>query len=220
MSRMKTFLLYFLGIVGFFILSLILEDALIGNMYKKMDGNIQDNGCAIVVEGVSGRATNVNGYMQFRLSNTSSAKQNNYYAKIDLYSKQGLLAATKYVDIGEIEPGTYKDYNVKFKGTELKSYDISVISSSQLPDKTNIIDIFGWEIDLSDVFGMDLTNATIFGVKLTDLFSWNGIKNTAVNGWRLFWGFASNIPWWGYAIGAGIILWTMPSRFLFGIFTF
>lgn len=78
MSRMKTFLLYFLGIVGFFILSLILEDALIGNMYKKMDGNIQDNAYAIVVEGVSGRATNVNGYMKFRLSNTSSAKQNNY----------------------------------------------------------------------------------------------------------------------------------------------
>ena len=71
MDRMKTFLLYFLGIVGFFVFSLIIEDALIGNMYKKMDGNIQDNGHAIIVEGVSGRATNVNGFMQFRLSNIS-----------------------------------------------------------------------------------------------------------------------------------------------------
>lgn len=220
MSRMRTFLLYALGIVGFIILSLILEDALIGNMYKKMDGNIQDNGHAIVVEGVSGRATNVNGYMKFRLSNTSSAKLNSYYAKIDLYSKQGLLAATKYLNIGEIEPGSFKDYDVKFKGTELKGYNISVIKESELPDKTNIIDIFGWEIDLSNIFGMDLTNLKIFGIKLTDLFSWNGIKNTARTGWSLFFNFASNIPWWGYAIGAGIVLWNMPSRFLFGIFPF
>ncbi len=218
MSRMKTFLLYLLGIVGFFVLSLILEDALIGNMYKKMDGNIQDNGYAIVVEGVSGRATNVNGYMKFRLSNISSSVQNNYYAKIDLYSKQGLLAATKYVNIGEIEPNGYKDYNVKFKGTQLKGYNIAVISESEVPDKTNIINLFGWEIDLTDVFGMDLSNTTIFGVKLTDLFSWNGIVNAAANGWNIFFNFASSIPWWGYAIGAGIVLWYMPSKFLFGIF--
>lgn len=220
MDRMRTFLLYFLGIVGFFVLSLILEDALIGNMYKKMEGNIQDNGYAIVVEGVSGRATNVNGYMKFRLSNISSSKQNNYYAKIDLYSKQGLLAATKYVNIGELEPNEFKDYNVKFKGTELKGYDIAVISESEVPDKTNIINIFGWEIDLSNVFGMDLTDATIFGIKLKDLFTWNGIKNAAVTGWNLFFNFANSIPWWGYAIGAGVILWYMPSKFLFGIFPF
>lgn len=220
MSRMRTFLLYFLGIVGFFILSLILEDALIGNMYKKMDGNIQDNGHAIVVEGVSGRATNVNGYMKFRLSNISSSKQSNYYAKIDLYSKRGLLAATKYVEIGEIEPNEFKDYNVKFKGTELKGYNIAVISESEVPDKTNIINLFGWEIDLSNVFGMDLTDATIFGVKLKDLFTWNGVKNAAATGWNLFFNFANSIPWWGYAIGAGVILWYMPSKFLLGMFPF
>ncbi len=220
MSRMRTFLLYALGIIGFFVLSLILEDALIGNMYKKMDGNIQDNGYAIVVEGVSGRSTNVNGFMKFRLSNTSSSKQNNYYAKIDLYSKRGLLAATKYVDVGDIEPNGYKDYEVKFKGTELKGYNISVISESEIPDKTNIINLFGWEIDLTDVFGMDLTDVTIFGVKLTDLFSWDGVKNAASTGWNFFFNFASNIPWWGYAIGAGIVLWHLPAKFIFGIFPF
>lgn len=220
MARMHTFLLYFLGIVGFFIFSLIIEDALIGNMYKKMDGNIQDTGYAIAVEGVSGRATNVNGYMQFSLSNNSSTEQNNYYVRIDLFSKRGLHAATKYVKVTGIEPGKEKIYDVKFKGTELKSYTISVIPESQVPDKTNIIDIFGWELDLSDVFGLDLTEMKLFGVKLTDLFTWNGIKGVAVSGWTLFINFASNIPWWGYAIGAGIILWNMPSRFLFGIFPF
>jgi len=220
MARMQTFLLYFLGIVGFFIFSLIIEDALIGNMYKKMDGSIQDAGYAIAVEGVSGRSTNVNGYMQFRLSNNSSTVQNNYYVKIDLFSKRGLHAATKYVKVNGIEPGAEKDYDVKFKGTQLKSYTISVIPESQVPDKTNIIDIFGWEIDLSDVFGMDFTNAKIFGVKLTDLFSWDTVKGVAISGWTFFINFASNIPWWGYAIGAGIILWHMPSKFLFGIFPF
>ena len=40
MARMKTFFLYFLGIVGFFFLSLLLEDALIENMYEKMAGEV------------------------------------------------------------------------------------------------------------------------------------------------------------------------------------
>lgn len=220
MARMKTFLLYFLGIVGFFILSLILENGLIANMYKKMDGNIQDRGYAISVEGISGRATNINGYMKFRLSNNSDKEQNDYYAKIDLYSKNGLLAATKYVKVEGINPGSSKDYEVKFKGTELKSYDISIIPESEVPDKTNIINIFGWEIDLTDVFGMDLTNVTIFGRKLTDIFNWEGIKGTAISIWTLFINFASNIPWWGYAIGACIVIWNMPARYLFGIFPF
>ena len=93
---MKTFLLYALGIIGFMFLSYVLENGLIANMYKKMDGNVTGSS-AIVIEDVSGRASNVNGYMNFKLTNISSLDDVNQYVKIDLYSKQGLHAVTKYI---------------------------------------------------------------------------------------------------------------------------
>ena len=41
MKRMETFLLYLLAILGFMFLSYVLENGLIENMYKKMNGNIE-----------------------------------------------------------------------------------------------------------------------------------------------------------------------------------
>lgn len=217
MDRMKTFLLYALGIIGFMFLSYVLENGLIANMYKKMDGNVTGSS-AIVIEDVSGRASNVNGYMNFKLTNISSLDDVNQYVKIDLYSKQGLHAVTKYIEIADVPSQASKDYQIKFKGSELRTYDISVVS--ELPDMTNIINILGWEIDLSNVFGMDLSNLKLFGVKLTDIFAWDNVKTAGGNAWSWTVNLLQSIPWWGYAIASGIILWYMPKGFLFGIFPF
>ena len=218
MDRMKTFLLYFLGIVGFFFLSLLLEDALLENMYVKMTGEVASSS-SIIIDNDAGKASNVNGYMQFRLSNKSNATCDDY-VKIDLYSEQGLLAATKYVEITDLEPGTAKTYQVKLNGNELSSYKIAVVDKEQVPDKSNVINILGWEIDLGNFFGMDLSDLSIFGVRLADIFNWENIKTTGANAWNWTINFLNTIPWWGYMIGGSIILWYMPTRFLFGIFPF
>ncbi len=217
MDRMKTFFLYFLGIVGFMLLSYILENGLIENMYVKMTGDVESTAYNITIDNVSGKASNVNGFMQFKLSN-NSYETNNSYVKIELYSKQGLLAATKYVQITDLQPGHAKEYQVKFKASEVRSYKISIVN--EVPDKTNIINILGWEIDLTDVFGMDLSNVKLFGVKLSELFTWDNMKTTGENVWSWTVAFLGSIPWWGYVIGGGIILWYMPTGFLFGIFPF
>ncbi len=216
MERMRTFLLYLLAILGFMFLSYVLENGLIENMYKKMNGNIEQTITNISIEEASGKATNVNGYMSFKLLNNSSYNMKNHYVKIELYSKQGLLAATKYVEIPELQGGQSKDYQVKFKANEIRSYNMSVVT--EIPDKTNIINILGWEIDLSDVFGMDLTNATLFGVKLTELFSWDGAKSAGANAWNWSLKILEGVPLWAYAIATGLVIWYMPARFLFGIF--
>ena len=65
---------------------------------------------------------------------------------------------------------------------------------------------------------MDLSNLTLFGVKLTDLFSWDKIKTAGGNAWSWFKILLESIPWWEYAIGAGIVLWHLPKGYLFGIF--
>lgn len=217
MDRMKTFLLYALGIIGFMFLSYVLENGLIANMYKKMSGDVVGTS-EIIIEDVSGRASNVNGYMNFRLTNLSPYDETNQYIKIDLYSKQGLHAVTKYIEIADVPSQKSKDYQIKFKGSELRIYEISVVS--ELPDMTNIINILGWEIDLSDVFGMDLSNLKLFGVKLTDIFAWDNVKTAGGNAWSWTVNLLQSIPWWGYAIASGIIIWYMPKGFLFGIFPF
>lgn len=216
MDRMKTFLLYALGIVGFIFLSTILEDGLIDAMYVKMTGSINTSGYGISIDEVSAKATNVNGNMKIKITNNSET-YNKLYLKIDLFTKQGLLAKTKYVEIGNLNVGESKEYQIKLKGNELEKYNISVVHEDTIPDKTNIISIFGWEIDLSNVFGMDLSNATLFGVKLTDLFSVDSIKTAGSNAWNWSIRILKSVPWWGYAIGAGIILWYLPSGYLFGI---
>lgn len=164
-----------------------------------------------------GEATNVNGYIQFSVKNTSKTDAS-CYGKIDLYSKQGLLAATEYVDMSNFGASEERDYQVKFKANDIASYEVTLVED--MPDKSNIINLFGWEIDLTDVFGMDLSNATIFGVKLTELFNWENIKTAGGNAWSGIRIFLAAIPWWGYAIATGIILWYMPKGYLFGIFPF
>lgn len=216
MARMKTFFLYAIGIVGFIFISMLLEDALIENMYVKMTGEAISSS-DIIIDNHTGKATSVNGYMQFRLSNKSNSTCTDY-VKIELYSKQGLLAVTKYVEITDLEPGYAKTYDVKLKGNDFSSYKISIVDEA--PDKTNIINILGWEVDLTNVFGMDLSNFTIFGVRLADIFTWDNLKTTVGNTRSLIVNVLETIPWWGYVIGGSIVLWYMPSKFLFGFFPF
>ena len=192
MDRMKTFLLYALGIVGFIFLSTILEDGLLDAMYVRMTGSISPSNYGVSIDDVYGRATNVNGNMRIKLT-------------------------TKYIKIEDLNVGDTKEYQIKLKGNELRKYNVSIVDESLVPDKTNVISLFGWEIDLGNVFGMDLTNATIFGVKLTDIFSVDSIKTAGSNAWDVTVSILNSVPWWGYAIAGGIVLWYLPSGYLFGI---
>ena len=65
MKRMGTLLSYALMIVVFMMLSYILEDGLIANMYKELSGKVVNTGSVIAIENVSARASNVNGYNLF-----------------------------------------------------------------------------------------------------------------------------------------------------------
>ena len=72
MDRMKTFFLYLLAIIGFMFLSYVLENSLLENMYEKMTGSITSQNSDISIDEVSGKTSNVNGYLQIKVSNNSS----------------------------------------------------------------------------------------------------------------------------------------------------
>lgn len=222
MARMKTFITYFLCLVGFIFLSYLLENGLIGNMYVKLAGDATSfsNG-DIVVDDIDAKASNVNGYMSFKLTDNSQDGKDKYL-KIDLFNKKGNLVATKYLKVNNLDENNQKDYQVKIRGQQIRGYKISVLDEDEIPDLSNIITVFGYDIDLSNVFGLNLSNLSLFGTKVKDLFgntiNRESIKSGAANLWVRISATLAAIPWWGYAIAGGIIIWYMPARYLFGIF--
>lgn len=207
---MKTFLTYILLIIGFFAISILLENGLLMAMYSRMmgqfDGYYATTNSEFSIDNARAKACNVNGYLSFDLINTTGKFVDTCYVKIDLYNQQDLLADTEYIETKGMQPGDTKPFNIKFKANNIETFRISIVPSA--PDKTNIINILGWEIDLTNVFGLgiDLSNVTIFGTKLTDIFSWSNIKTTGQNFWSWFIRFAAGIPLWGYGLGWLVIV--------------
>ncbi len=202
---MKTFLIYVLVIVGFFVVSLLLEDGLLRAMYSpiagEFDGHYSATNAEFSVDNMEAKACNVNGYMSFNLKNTTGNFIDKCYVKVDLYNHQKLLADTEYMQVQGMQPDDTKPFNIKFKANHIEKFNISIVEN--LPDKTNTIEIFGWEIDTTNVFGLgiDISNVTIFGTKLTDIFSWNNIKSTGRSFGSWFIDFVKGIPLWAYGFG-------------------
>lgn len=215
MGTMTKFRNYALWIIGFFIISVILENALIADMYKPIagtsDGNVVFSGQVntdLEVTVSDARATKINGYLVINIKNTTGKYIEKCCAKIELFTARGVLASTKYVDISKFEVNETKQFKINFKGEEITSYAVTLVEDA--PDKSYILDFFGWEIDLRNVFGMDLTS----------IINVNNIKETGLNIWGLTINFLKTVPAWAYLIATGIVIWYMPTRFLFGIFPF
>ena len=210
MDRVKTLSTYAMLLIGFFILSIILENGLIAAMYAPIDGlavgKYESAGGDLEVTILDARATRVNGYLKVKIKNTNGRDIDSCYAKMDLYSKQGFLAATEYVQISNFKANEERLFEVKFKADEIERYEVSLVENP--PDKTNILNILGWEIDLSNVFGIDLTK----------IFDWEKIKTGALNFRDWFIALCASIPTWAWLIAGGIVIWNLPSKYLFGIF--
>lgn len=213
MSTMSDFRNYTLWIIGFFIISVILENALIMDMYKPIegisDGQVAFSGAStsdnLDVSVEDARATNMNGYVDINVKNTSGHYIDKCCLKLDLYTVRGNLAATKYVDVSGFEIDETRTFRVKFSGNEIGSYTVGLVEDS--PDKTYILDLFGFEFDLKNILGIDLTK----------IVSLDNIKETGLNIWGLSLNFLKTVPTWAYVVAAGIVLWHIPSGYLFGI---
>lgn len=147
-------------------------------MYGTITGNTNmSSNLGLDIQLEDSRATNINGYIRFKVKNTTGHFTQKCYAKIDLYSKQDLLAATKYAEINNFRANEERKFELKFKANEISRYNIEIVED--LPDKTNILNLFGWEIDLTNVFGMDLSN--LFGINIAELFNGQNIKEKGVS---------------------------------------
>lgn len=215
MSTMSSFRNYTLWIIGFFIISVVLENALIMDMYKPISGTASgqvifasSGNTNLDVSVGDARATNMNGYVDIKVKNTSGHFIDKCCVKLDLYTVRGNLAATKYIDVSNFEMNETRTFRVKFSGNEIGSYGVTLVEDA--PDKTYILDLFGFELDLRNVLGMDLSK----------IVSLENLKETGLNVWGLTLNFLKTVPTWAYIVAAGIVIWYMPKGFLFGVFPF
>ena len=214
MDKMQEFTIYVLIIIGFWVVSLLMEGELINQMYVKLNGtskgefeyNGMDTGLSVDV--LEAKATRMNGYVTARITNNTDNIIDKAYLKIDLYAKKDLNALTRYMEISDLKPGETKDYKLKFRAGYVDTYRLSV--ENDFPDEDYIFEIFGYEINTKSIFGIDLSN--YIDAKAIKAAGFNGVTSVFEFFGKVGHRFviaAQSIPWWGYvgalAIIAGII---------------
>lgn len=205
MDRMKTFFVYFLLFVGMFVVFNLLENGLTSSMFGEVTGSATGND-QLSIEVSDSKASNVNGYMDIKITNTSDEYVDKAYAQVDLMDEFGNVVSTQYITVEDLAPGESKSYKVKYDGNNIEGYKVAVVD--EIPDKSNVIDLFGWEIEKNNVFGIDLTDLKIFGVdvgnKIIDALS--GAKKYGRAGWSFFMSLVDFVPMWAYAIATLIVI--------------
>ena len=210
MSKMQTFTIYLLIIVGFFFVSLFLEGNLINQMYKNLSGTykseLEYNGkkLELDVKVIDAKATRMNGYLNVRIKNITDEIIDKAYLRIDLFAKQDIKAITRYMEINDLKPDESKEYKLKFRAGYVDTYKLSI--ENDFPDEDYIFEIFGYEINTKSIFGLDLS-------KYIDA---QKIKNAGFNGISSVFEFfgkvgnrfvvaAKSVPWWGYLGALAVI---------------
>ena len=114
MDRMKTFLLYALCIIGFFIFSNVMINLAVHGVYKTMHTDVY-NPEGIQIQINENKYTSVNGYVGGKVINNTQEMINNKYIKIDIYSKRNILLGTKYVTLNNFRPNEARDFRMGYK---------------------------------------------------------------------------------------------------------
>ena len=203
MSKLQTFTIYLLIIVGFYLVSIFLEGQLIEQMYSKLDGTVQEefeyNGerTELNVKILDAKATRMNGYLTARVTNNTDNVINKAYLKIDLYAKKDLKAISRYLEINDLKPGESRDYKLKFRAGYVDTYKVAV--KNDFPDEDYIFEIFGYEINTKSIFGLDLSK--YINAKAIKEAGFNGITSVfsffGKVGHRIV-VVAQSVPLWGY----------------------
>lgn len=141
MDRMKTFGIYLLIFVGFYIFSTIAAYFYIQSTYETIDGDvIESNNITVIVE--DAKSTIVNGYIKGNILNTTDIEVKSKYIKFDLISKRDNVILTKYIYIDELKAGETKEFNLSFRAENIKKFKIETVEYAENQDKgMEVIDI-------------------------------------------------------------------------------
>ena len=130
MARMKTFFIYFLLIVGFFVFSQIMIYFALNGTYKYKNVDVKSS---IPIE-AEVKATSIDGVAKGKIYNNTENAIENKYVKVACYSKNDTLMGTKYIKIDKKEAKEEKEFEVRFNFNKVDRAEIALVEEQALTD--------------------------------------------------------------------------------------
>lgn len=127
MARMKTFLIYALLVVGFFIFSEFIISVGLNSSYKDIER--KDN--ISQVEITEAKATLVNGKIKGVIKDSEQDNLTGKYVEIDLYSERDNMIGKRYVEINTTEVNREQEFSIYFEAEDVTSYSVAIVDEKQ-----------------------------------------------------------------------------------------
>lgn len=131
-NRIRTFGIYALCVILFFIFSNIMIEVALKATYDPIDTYItQPEGMKIEIN--ESKATYVNGYVGGNITHTNDV-MSVAYVKIDLYTKRNVCMGTKYVELNHLIPYKAREFRMGFQYNDVDYARITVVD--EIPENT------------------------------------------------------------------------------------
>lgn len=131
MARVKTFFIYFLIVVAFFLFSQVAIYIAINTTYEYKNIELRTT---IPME-VEVQATSVNGFAKGKISNQTEKEIENQYIQIKCYSKHDVLMGTKYIEIDKIGAKEEKEFEVHFNFNRVDKAVIDIVDEKAMEEQ-------------------------------------------------------------------------------------
>ena len=123
MSRLKTFLMYAVWVLVFFIFSRVMIFIAINTTYEYKNIEVRTS----IITEAEVQATSINGFAKCKILNNTQIDIENKYIKLVCYSKNDVLMGTKYIKIDKILTNEEKEFEVRFNYSRVDYATIEII---------------------------------------------------------------------------------------------
>ncbi len=131
MSRLKTFLKYFLAFIIVYLLVDIFSYMSLKSTYLKKE--FKPNFDTPKIEVQESKATITNGLLNAKMTNNTDNKLLNKYLKLDFYSPRKVNVGTKYIKINELEKDETMDFSSKYNFDNVDYIECSIVDEKDVP---------------------------------------------------------------------------------------
>ena len=131
MARMKTFFIYLLLVIAFFLFSQVMIYIAIHTTHQYKNVEIKTT---IPME-VEVQATSINGFAKGKIINQAENEIENKYIKIECYSKHDVLMGTKYIKIDKIGAKEEKEFEVHFNYNKVDKAVIDIVEEKTVEEQ-------------------------------------------------------------------------------------
>lgn len=130
MSRMKTFLIYLIAFVAFYIFTDVMISIALANNYENIKCTTNEP-TGYVINLTEAKATSVSGYVKGTIKLIEGTENPDKYLQLDLYSKYGNCIGRRFADLSNLQPGQEKEFKMNFEYDNIESYQITTTNNVQ-----------------------------------------------------------------------------------------